>query len=193
LVPEHEQPIVEARQLAPRNPYSVSKVAAEALCYQYSQTSSFDCIMARPFNHIGPNQSSRFVVSDFAKQLVEIKAGLREPFLNVGNIDVSRDFTDVRDVVSAYLQLLKHGRNSEVYNVCSGTAITIREIIGIMVNVLGIDVVVQKDASRFRRAEQKIVCGKAVKIRDELGWAPTISIHQSIEDILNYWEKKINE
>ena len=113
-------PIRETQPLRPRNPYAVSKVAAEALCYQWSQTGPFEVVMARPFNHIGPGQSERFAISDFAKQIAEIKLGRRPPKLAAGDIDVTRDFTDVRDVVRAYLLLLDKGRSGEAYNVCSG-------------------------------------------------------------------------
>jgi GDP-4-dehydro-6-deoxy-D-mannose reductase len=105
------------------NPYAVSKVAAEALCYQWSQTADFKIVMVRPFNHIGPGQSERFALSDFAKQVTEIKLRRHEPLLHVGDIDVTRDFTDVRDIVRAYGLLLEHGKNGEVYNVCSGESI----------------------------------------------------------------------
>ena len=120
LVEEDALPIRETQPLRPRNPYAVSKVAAEALCYQWSQTGPFEVVMARPFNHIGPGQSERFAISDFAKQIAEIKLGRRPPKLAAGDIDVTRDFTDVRDVVRAYLLLLDKGRSGEAYNVCSG-------------------------------------------------------------------------
>src|SRR4051812_7331317 len=105
-VPDSELPVGENHPLKPLNPYSVSKIAAEALCYQWSHTEQFEVVVARPFNHIGPGQSERFAISDFAKQIVEIKRGHKEPIFHVGDIDVMRDFTDVRDVIRAYIALL---------------------------------------------------------------------------------------
>ncbi len=109
LVNEDKLPIAEYYPLKPRNPYAVSKVAAEALCYQWSVTEEMKIIIARPFNHIGPHQSERFVVSSFAKQIAEIELGLRKPVLSAGNIDITRDFLDVRDVANAYKLLLEKG------------------------------------------------------------------------------------
>ncbi|MHB1647109.1 MAG: GDP-mannose 4,6-dehydratase [bacterium] len=111
LVSEDKLPITEDYPLKPRNPYAVSKVAAEALCYQWSMTEGIEIVIARPFNHIGPNQSERFVVSSFAKQIAEIELGLRKPVISAGNIDITRDFLDVRDVADAYKLLLEKEMN----------------------------------------------------------------------------------
>ena len=190
LVPENAQPIGELTQLRPRSPYAVSKVAAESLCFQFSQTSSFECIIARPFNHIGPGQDARFVISDFAKQLIEIKLGKAPAVMHVGDIDVSRDFTDVRNVVAAYKLLLDLGENSEYYNICSGTGLKVRDLIEMMIAELGFGVEIElvQDAQRFRKSEQRSVRGDNSRISNEIGWQPRISINQSIRDILKYWE-----
>src|SRR5207302_554158 len=114
-------PITEEHPSKPRSPYAVSKVAAEALCSQWSQTETdIEIVVARPFVHIGPGQSDRFVISNFARQIIEIKRTRREALVEVGDIDVTRDFTDVRDVVRAYELLLARGVPGEVYNICSG-------------------------------------------------------------------------
>ena len=131
-------PVGETQPLRPRNPYSVSKAAAELLCYQWSQRAGFDIVLARPFNHLGPGQAEWFVASDFAKQLAEIKRGRREPVVRVGSIDVTRDFTDVRDVVRAYFLLLAGGTNGEVYNVCSGREHSIRTILKRLIELAGL-------------------------------------------------------
>lgn len=190
LVPESALPVTESLALKPRNPYAVSKAAAEALCYQWSQTSDFDVLMARPFNHIGPGQSERFAISDFAKQIVEVKKGLRPPVLQVGDIDASRDFTDVEDVIEAYFALLKNGHAGEVYNVCSGNEFTIRSLIERMSAIVGKDIAVEIDPSRFRRSEQRRVWGSSQKLRNDSGWQPTTSIDDSLKRILNYWESQ---
>src|SRR5262249_17980993 len=129
IVPPEQMPIREDYVLKPRSPYAVSKVAAEALCFQWSATERFKIVMARPFNHLGPGQSERFAVSGFAKQIIEIKKGRRAPILWAGDIHVTRDFTDVRDIVRAYQLLVEHGENGESYNVCSGIETSLQEIV----------------------------------------------------------------
>jgi len=191
IVPKEKQPILELQLTMPRSPYAVSKVAAEALCYQHSISSQFECIIARPFNHIGPGQSEQFVISNFAKQLVEIKLGLRKSKLNVGDIDVYRDFTDVRDVVRAYKLLLNEGANSEIYNICSGTGRKVRDLIEIMIRQLNIEVNIVVDENRLRKSEQRYVSGNYKKLAEVTGWSPNIDINDSIADILEYWENNL--
>ena len=183
-------PIVEEQPLKPRNPYAVSKVAAEAACYQWSQTESFELVMARPFNHIGAGQSARFVISDFAKQIVEIRNAKREPVIQVGDVDVTRDFLDVQDVVRAYAALLAGGENGEVYNVCSGVERSVRAILERLMEISGVDASIVQDPGRFRPAEQKRVVGSPEKLRKHTSWSSTISIDASLEAILNYWEQQ---
>lgn len=184
-------PISEVTSPKPRNPYAVSKVAAEALCFQWSQTGSFQCIMARPFNHIGPMQADSFVISDFAKQITEIKLGIRNSVLNVGDIDVTRDFTDVRDVVAAYLLLLKYGENGEIYNICSNYEISIRDIITQLCDLAEVVIDIRQNKSRLRISENRRIFGDNRKIIETTGWQPKISLQQSLIDTLDYWEKKI--
>ncbi len=190
-VDETQLPITEDQALAPRNPYAVSKVAAEYLCYQWSQTENMDVIMARPFNHIGPGQAPHFVVSDFARQIAMIKQGRAKPVLNTGNIDVSRDFTDVRDVVQAYISLIKHGRNGEKYNICSGKDTNIREIIEQLISISRQDITIQVDPARIRPVEQLRAYGSCEKLKNETGWEQRISLEQSLHDIYQYWEEEL--
>ncbi|MBZ0096878.1 MAG: GDP-mannose 4,6-dehydratase [Sulfuricella sp.] len=191
LVNPESLPVTESFPLKPRNPYAVSKVAAEALCYQWSQTEGMNIVMARPFNHIGPGQSERFVVSDFARQIVEIKLGRREAEISVGDIDVTRDFTDVRDVVRAYLTLLLEGKSGEAYNVCSGKENSIREILEQLMALAGVQASIKQDSARFRPAEQRRIYGSCDKLRGVSGWQPEIKLEQSLVDNLNYWEWKL--
>jgi GDP-4-dehydro-6-deoxy-D-mannose reductase len=191
LVDEADLPVQELQPLRPRNPYAVSKVAAEALCYQWSQTARFEIIMVRPFNHIGPGQSPRFVVSDFARQLGRVRAGQQPPVLEVGDIDVTRDFTDVRDVVRAYLLLLESpGINGEAFNICSGVERSLRELIDRLTRLAGVQVDIRQDAARLRKSEQRRAYGSFDKLRRATGWAPQIDIDTSLRDILNYWTEK---
>ena len=192
LVAPDELPIEEAQPLRPRSPYAVSKAAAEALCYQWSQSEPFAIVMTRSFNHIGPGQSERFVVSDFARQVVEIRKGLRPPLIRTGDIDVTRDFTDVRDVVQAYLLLLEQGRRGEVYNVCSGSEQSIRDVLMRLLRLGGVEAAVEQDPLRLRRAEQRRICGSPRKLEHDTGWARRYSLDTSLADILNDWEAKLS-
>lgn len=189
-VPEAELPVLEGRPLRPRNPYAVSKVAAEALCYQWSQTGPFEIVMARPFNHIGPGQSTRFAVSDFARQIDLARKGRGKNTLLVGDIDTTRDFTDVRDIVRAYVALLKNGINGEIYNVCSGTERSLREIISALCLAAGVEMQINVVADRLRATEQRHMRGSYDHLRAHTGWVPCIPLAQTLQDILNYWHSK---
>jgi GDP-4-dehydro-6-deoxy-D-mannose reductase len=191
LVAIDSLPIKESYPLKPRSPYAVSKVATEALCYQWSQTENLQVVTARPFNHIGPGQHPNFVVSDFARQIIEIKLGKREPVLNVGDIDVTRDFTDVRDIVRAYTILLDQGKSGEAYNICSGEERTIRSLLDIMLNLSNISAEIREDAARMRPSEQRRVRGDCTKLKADTSWRPEISLEQTLLDILNHWENEL--
>ena len=186
-------PIHEDFPLRPRNPNAVSKVAAEALCYQWSQTGPFSVMMARPFNHIGPGQSPLFAISDFARQIAEISAGKRPPILRVGNIDVTRDFTDISDVLHAYEILLTHGKNGEIYNVCSGVERSVRGMVELLLELTGVKAEIENDPSRFRPADQPRVFGSHERLSSHTNWQPIVPIRETLMNIYLYWERKINE
>jgi GDP-4-dehydro-6-deoxy-D-mannose reductase len=190
-VADAELPIDETRFPAPRNPYAVSKVAAELLCRQWNMTEGMDIVLARPFNHIGAGQSERFVVSDFARQVATIKLGKREPTVAAGDIDVTRDFTDVQDVVQAYFALLNKGVAGELYNVCSGREYSVRGVLDRLAVLAGVDIRIEHDSARLRRAEQRKVIGDARKIERATGWKATTALDDSLAAMLNYWENKI--
>ena len=181
----------EDHPLRPRNPYAVSKVAAEALCYQWSQTAGFEIVMVRPFNHIGPSQSPRFAIADFARQVTEIRLGRRAPVLQVGDIDVTRDFTDVRDVVRAYGLLLERGRNGGIYNICSGREYSIRDLLQQLITLAGIDATIEQDPARLRRAEQRRMVASFEALHRDTGWQPAISVEESLQDLLNDWKEQL--
>ena len=190
LVLPEQLPIREELHLRPRNPYAVSKAAAEALCYQWSVTGPFEVVVARPFNHIGAGQAPTFALSDFACQIAEIAAGKRPPVLQVGNIDLTRDFTDVREVVRAYQMLLEQGHNGEIYNVCSGEERSVRSMLEKLLQVAGIHADIVRDVTRNRTAEQLRVVGSHEKLTQHTGWRPEISIDDTLFNLYRYWEKK---
>ncbi len=189
--PEHELPLSEDRILKPLSPYAVSKIASEALCYQWSQIGKFDVIIARPFNHFGPNQSDRFAVANFAKQIAKINLGIQKPEIVVGELNMTRDFTDVRDIAIAYILLLENGINGEIYNVCSGSETSIAQILNILLEKAKYPVIVKKDMDLIRKHEKMRSCGNFNKLYNLIGWKPKKLLEESISDTLNYWEAKI--
>jgi GDP-4-dehydro-6-deoxy-D-mannose reductase len=193
VVPEESLPVAETRLPAPRNAYSVSKLAAEALCYQWTATEGMDIVLARPFNHIGWGQSDRFVLSNFARQIVEIRQGRRKPAVAVGDIDVTRDFTDVRDVVHAYFALFASGASGQVYNVCSGRDRSIRSLLDRLAELAGVAITIEQDHARLRKAEQRRVCGDPAKIGRATGWVADTPLDESLAAMLRYWESGEDE
>lgn len=189
-VAESALPISEELAPKPRNPYAVSKVAAELLCQQWGYAEGWRVLVARPFNHIGPGQAADFVVPSMARQMVGRAAGERRVTLEVGDIDVTRDFLDVRDVVSAYFALLEGGRSGEIYNVCSGVERSVREVILQMAELEGISVDLVQDAARMRPADQRRVVGCAEKLKKDTGWMPSISITKTLRSVLSDWEAR---
>lgn len=191
LLGVHELPVGESRIPKPLSPYAVAKVAAEALCYSWSQTEKFEIVTARPFNHIGPGQSERFAIADFGRQIAAIKLGLSDPVIQVGDIDTTRDFTDVRDIVSAYQLLLERGRNGETYNVCSGVERSIRSLVERMCALADVRVELRADPARLRPSEQRRVCGSNEKLVRDTGNGPQYSIDATLSDIVAYWVRAL--
>lgn len=190
VAPEH-LPVPETLLLRPRSPYAVSKAAAEALCYQWSQCGPFEVIVARPFNHLGAGQAPTFAISDFARQIAEIAAGRRAPQLIVGNVEVTRDFTDVQDVVHAYQLLLGTGHNGEVYNVCSGQERTLRDLLERMLALSGVEAEICVDPARVRPNEQLRMCGNHAKLSAHTGWQPSVPIGQTLTNLYRFWQEEI--
>lgn len=186
-VEAHELPLREDHPLRPENPYSVSKVAQDVMGYQYYISYDLPVIRVRPFNHVGPGQSPRFVLPAFASQIARIEAGEMEPVLHVGNLAPARDFTDVRDVVRAYHRILLDGHPGEVYNVASGEAHTIQALVDHLLALAAVDVKVCEDPDRYRPADIPVIFGSSDKLRDHTGWAPEIPLAQTIADVLDEW------
>lgn len=186
-VAEADLPVVETLAPQPRNPYAVSKVSAELLCQQWSYTEPWRIIVARPFNHIGAGQGDSFVISNMARQIARVRLGLQPPSLEVGDIDVTRDFLDVQDVIEAYLLLLEKGRSGEVYNVCSGQERRVRDLIVEIAGLAGVDVELVQDPARMRRAEQRRVVGSSDKLQKETGWKPGVNITETLQRVLSDW------
>jgi GDP-4-dehydro-6-deoxy-D-mannose reductase len=177
-----ELPVRERLDLRPATPYAASKAAAEAILLAESRSLGLDVVVARAFNHIGPGQDERFAVAAFATQLARIAAGAA-PVLLVGNIETARDFLDVRDVVGAYVALAREGEGGEIYNVCSGNAIKMRDILRELVTIAHVPVEIREDPSRMRPSDVPVSVGNAEKLRARTGWRPTVSLGQSLRDV----------
>ena len=175
-------PLDENAVIRPANAYAASKAAAEAYALAWHRSYDLDCVIARPFNHIGPGQDPRFVVPSFAHQLAQIAAGA-PPVMLVGNLEPQRDFLDVRDVVAAYVLLLANGRAGEVYNICSGHPVAIREVLRQLITIAGVAVEVRDDPERVRSSDLPILSGDATKLRAATGWAPQYALATSLRDI----------
>jgi GDP-4-dehydro-6-deoxy-D-mannose reductase len=186
-------PVTEQTSLNPDSPYAVSKISQDFLGLQYFLSNGLHVVRVRPTNHIGPRQNEQFVTSNFAKQIAEIEAGLREPILYVGNLTAKRDLTDVRDMMRAYYFALEHGVAGEVYNIGSGRAVAIQDMLGMLLKFSREPIRVQEDAERLRPSDTPIVYCDAQKFRAQTGWAPRISLEQSLRDILDYWRSKVKK
>jgi len=192
LVLPDEVPIKETNPLRPLSPYAVSKVAQDLLAYQYFRSYGLKTVRTRGFNHTGPRRGEVFVTSNFAKQIASIEAGLREPVIRVGNLDAQRDFTDVRDMVRAYWLAVSEATPGEVYNLASGRAVTIRELLDRLLALSDTEVEVQVDPDRLRPSDVEILLGDYSKFRSDTGWEPSIPLEQTLKDTLDYWRQKLS-
>lgn len=190
-VNESALPIDEHHSPFPRNPYAVSKLSTEFLCLQWGITENWPVMIARSFNHIGTGQKESFAIASAARQIARIKNALQPAKLIVGDIDVTRDFLDVDDVISAYLALLDKGVPGEIYNVCSGQEHSIRSLIEQLADLAQIEIELTKDLALFRPNEQRRVCGCYKKLQRTTGWTPKITIKQSLQAILADWNTRV--
>lgn len=190
VLPE-DVPISEAQPFRPRNPYAVSKVTQDMLGLQYHLSYGMKVVRVRPFNHIGPGQNDRFVVSSFARQIAEIELGLSDPVLLVGNLDAVRDLLDVRDVVKAYVAVANEKFAGEVFNVASGIGTTISSVLNELLEFSTSKVSIRQDAARMRPSDIPTLIGDSTKLRRATGWAESIPVNQSLLDTLNDWRDRL--
>jgi GDP-4-dehydro-6-deoxy-D-mannose reductase len=191
LVQDGELPIKETNPLRPLSPYAVSKVAQDVMGYQYFMSHGMPIVRARAFNHEGPRRGDVFVTSSFARQIVEMEVGRREPVLRVGNLTVQRDYTDVRDIVRGYWRLLEDGKPGEVYNLCSGRAWAIERVLEFLLDEAAIRPTIKPDPGRLRPSDVPVVIGDGSKIRAAVGWEPKIPFETTLRDLLAYWRARL--
>ncbi len=183
--------MTEREEVLTMNPYAYSKWSGEVLCDFYTRVENLDIVVARPFPHTGPGQSEDFVCSDWACQIARIEKGLNEPEINVGNISVERDYTDVRDVVRAYVYLMERGKVGEVYNVCSGRSYSLEKILNFFLSITNKKISVRINKQKLRKMDIARLVGDNRKIKEEVSWEPKIPIERSLQELLDYWRQKI--
>jgi GDP-4-dehydro-6-deoxy-D-mannose reductase len=186
-------PLKETSPAKPLNPYALSKAIQEQCCVQYASLYGTDVVLTRSFNHTGEGQRDVFVLSSFARQISEIRMKVRKPVVEVGNVDLRRDFTDVRDVARAYAALLRDGKRGEVYNVCSGVSYSLRELLETMCRIAGVVVDIRVDSGRVRPADIMELRGDSSKITRDTGWSPAIPIDDTLKSLLDFWSGTIQE
>ena len=180
----------EATPLRPLTPYGVSKVTQDLLALQYHLSHDLPAIRMRPFNHAGPRQSPDFAIASFAQQIARIELGTQPPTLRVGNLETRRDFTDVRDIVRAYLLAAEKGKPGEVYNVGSGTAPKLREVVDLLIGMTRATITLEVDPQRQRTAEADVYVCDAHRFARLTGWHPQIRLERTLRDTLDYWRRQ---
>lgn len=188
-----ECPVTEDHPLKPVNPYAVSKASVDLMAYQYVKAYNQQVYIARAFSHSGPWQKTVGVLSDWAFQVAKIDLGVSPPTIKVGNINVKRDYTDVRDVVKAYLAIVEKGKAGEPYNVCSGIGYELGELLEKYRGFTRKKINIVVDQSRMRPVDIPMLVGSNEKIKRDTGWSPTIPIDTTLKDIFDYWREYLAE
>jgi GDP-4-dehydro-6-deoxy-D-mannose reductase len=186
--PDH---INEESALNPLNFYGSSKLAADRLTYQLSQSNNLNTIILRPFNHTGPGQLKGFFVPDMASQIVNIEKDNGKNEIMVGNLESVRDLSDVRDIVQAYKLVIDQDvEPGEVYNICSGNGVVMKDVLEKLLSFASKKIEIKQDESRMRASDNPIAVGNNQKFKNKFGWEPKYSLDQTLEDTLKYWKEK---
>lgn len=183
-------PVNESCSLRPNNPYAASKAAVDLLGIQHYLAYGTDVVMVRPFNHAGPRQSPRYVLAALSTQIAEAELGRRD-CLELGNLDVVRDFTDVRDVARAYRLLAQHGQAGEIYNLGTGLGTKIGAALNHLRKIARVPVAVRTDPARVRPVDLPFLVADASKLRAAVGWEPRYRIEQTLNDMLEYCRQSL--
>jgi GDP-4-dehydro-6-deoxy-D-mannose reductase len=188
---QSDRALRESDPIGPASPYALSKLAQEMLGARGITEDGQQVFLTRSFNHIGARQNPSFAASGFAEQVALIEAGRREPVIEVGNLDASRDFTDVRDTVRAYRDIVERGRPGVVYNVCSGKAYKIRDVLDRLIAQSRVSVQVRVNPARCRPNDTPLLLGDPSRLKHDVGWEPSIELDQTLRDLLDYWRKEV--
>ena len=181
----------EDAPLVPSNPYGLSKLAQDQLAQLTAAQDGLDVVVARPFNHVGPGQDPSFAIASFCRQIAMIEAGLMPPDMRVGNLDARRDLTDVRDVVAAYLRIMDDARRGAAFNVCSGRAYRIGDLLDTLRGLASVSITTSTDPDRMRPSDIPVLLGSATRLQQTLGWTPLIPIEVTLADTLAWWRAEV--
>jgi GDP-4-dehydro-6-deoxy-D-mannose reductase len=173
-----------------KNPYAVSKYAAELACRNYNEQ-GLDCVILRPFTHTGPGQSRDFVLPTIAAQIAEIEKGKKPPLVELGNIDAKREFMNIQDVVNAYSLAIEKCSPGETYNIASGIGHTIKQALALISKTSRVEFEIRSAKSKVRKHDASELIGNGTKFSALAGWKPISTFKKTIEDLLNYWRAKI--
>ena len=192
-VKPEEIPLSEKRNPSPTTVYSATKYCMEVMSNRYIDSAGLDIKIARPFNHTGPWQDEKFVAGAFATQIAMIEAGQKEPVIRTGNLDVKRDFTDVRDVVTAYIDIMREGKTGDVYNICSEKPVSIQTVLDTLLSASSVsDIAHEFDKKRMRPSENSVIAGSAQKLNGLAGWRPKYDLKTTLTDLLETSRKRIS-
>lgn len=191
LVDPNDLPINEEVPFTPDNPYAVSKITQDSLGLCYFLSYNMPIIRLRPFNHIGSRLPASISVARFAKQIAEIEKGMREPVMQVGNLDSKRDFTDVNDMMRAYILAVEKCKNGEAYNLGTGVSHKIGDVLDKLISLAHVPIKVESDESLFRPSDIPDLRCDATKFKEATGWEPTVPLEKSLQDTLDYWRSLV--
>jgi GDP-4-dehydro-6-deoxy-D-mannose reductase len=175
----------------PVSPYGRSKADADVLAATFAAEHGLDIVRARPFGHTGPGQTARFVIPGWAEQIARIEAGRAEPVLRVGNLEVTRDLSDVRDVVGGYVALLERGASGRAYNLCRGEGVLLADVVRRLAALASVDVRVEPDPARMRPVDLPWLVGDPARTATECGWRVTTPFEQTLRDVLEDWRRHL--
>jgi len=181
-------PVSEDAPESPNSPYALSKLIQSQCCRMFASHFGVDVVIARSFNHTGPGQRDTFVLPSFARQVVEVKRGHREPVMLVGNLDARREFLDIDDVCAAYVALLQSGRTGETYNICSGTSHRVGDLLDRLCELAGVEVEVKVDPDLLRPVDMPDMRGDNAKLTNGTTWKPRVRIDETLQSLLDYWQ-----
>lgn len=178
-------PLTEKSPVVPGSPYAVSKIGQEEMALHYGLR-GFECVIARPFNHIGPGQNPGFLVPDVAQQIIACEKGGQSEIL-VGNLDAERDYTDVRDIVRAYRLMLEKAKAGETYNICSGKAVSGNDMVAGLLKAAGSKAPLKQDPKKMRPADNPEIYGDSSKLTKATGWRPEVPLETTLKDVIADW------
>lgn len=186
-----ECPIDESAPLRPVSPYAVSRVAGEWIGRMFHESFGLHVVVTRAFMHIGPGQPASFATADWARQIALAEMGENEPVVSTGNLEIRREFGDVRDVVKAYIAVLEKGEPGDAYNVATGEAHALGTVLGILLEMAETELEVVVDPQKLRPVDFPVLFGSAAKLERLTGWKPEYRIEDTLRAVLDHWRARV--